>query len=237
MLSVSSNFKPYIIRLLDYKYNFIIRSTTSVSFLKQVLEKRAFVCVTLCNCKLCVLQLRVRSRTLNGLHYYCFSLVSGSWLDTIQQQRRENDEQERSTCVTCVEMFVLQGESLLRETLSWWTPTRRITTYHSWFAILFSRNERNVSRPLYHGIFILICPNMLSAMSVDSAYVRILWKLRQQRGLKMVLAYVTNVLVKMKMFRTRCMLFYFAKTIGFMSSGNTFPFYLHLFWRTFQQPN
>jgi len=31
--------------------------------------------------------------------------------------------------------------------------------------------------------------------------------LRQQRGLKMVLAYVTNVLVKMNMFRTRCMLF------------------------------
>ena len=31
----------------------------------------------------------------------------------------------------------------------------------------------------------------------------------------MVLAYVTNVLVKMNMFRTRCMLFYFAKTIKF----------------------
>jgi len=42
-------------------------------------------------------------------------------------------------------------------------------------------------------------------------------KLRQQRGLKMVLAYVTNVLVKMNMFRTRCMLFYFAKTIEFVS--------------------
>jgi hypothetical protein len=41
--------------------------------------------------------------------------------------------------------------------------------------------------------------------------------LRQQRGLKMVLAYVTNVLVKMNMFRTRCMLFYFAKTIEFVS--------------------
>jgi hypothetical protein len=40
---------------------------------------------------------------------------------------------------------------------------------------------------------------------------------RQQRGLKMVLAYVTNVLVKMNMFRTRCMLFYYAKTIEFVS--------------------
>jgi len=28
---------------------------------------------------------------------------------------------------------------------------------------------------------------------------------------------VTNVLVKMNMFRTRCMLFYFAKTIEFVS--------------------
>ena len=35
--------------------------------------------------------------------------------------------------------------------------------------------------------------------------MRILWKLRQQRGMKMVLAYVTNVLVKINMFRTRCM--------------------------------
>jgi len=67
--------------------------------------------------------------------------------------------------------------------------------------------------------------------------VRILWKLRQQRGLKMVLAYVTNVLVKMNMFRTRCMLFYFAKNIEFVSWGNNFPFCLHLFLRTVQQPN
>jgi len=40
--------------------------------------------------------------------------------------------------------------------------------------------------------------------------------LKQQHGLKMVLAYVTNVTVKMNMFRTRCMLFYFAKTIEFV---------------------
>ena len=49
------------------------------------------------------------------------------------------------------------------------------------------------------------------------ACVCILRKLRQQRGLKMVLAYVTNVLVKMSMFRKRCMLIYFAKTIEFVS--------------------
>jgi len=45
-----------------------------------------------------------------------------------------------------------------------------------------------------------------------------------------VLAYVTNVLVKMNIFTTRCMLFYFAKTIGFVSRGNVF-----LFVYTFQQ--
>jgi len=67
--------------------------------------------------------------------------------------------------------------------------------------------------------------------------VRTLWKLGQQCGLKMVLVYVTNVLVKMSIFRTRCMLFYFAKAIGFVSWGNSFPFYLRLFWRTYQQPN
>ena len=59
----------------------------------------------------------------------------------------------------------------------------------------------------------------------------------KQRGLKMVLAYVTNIPVKMNMFRTRCMLFYFAKTIELVSWGNIFPFCLHPFLRTFQQPN
>ena len=97
--------------------------------------------------------------------------------------------------------------------------------------------EMSVCRVMYHGISILICPNMLCAMSVDSTCVRILWKLRQQRGLTMVLAYVTSVLEKMNMFRTRCMLFYFAKTIEFVSWGSCFPFCLHLFLRTFQQPN
>jgi len=74
-------------------------------------------------------------------------------------------------------------------------------------------------------------------MSVDSACVRILWKLRQQRGSKMVLAYLINILVKMNMFRTRWVLFYFAKTIGFVSWGNISPFCVRLFLRTFQQPN
>jgi hypothetical protein len=99
--------------------------------------------------------------------------------------------------------------------------------YHSWFAIPFL--EMSVCRLLYHGIFTLICPNMSCAVSVDSACVRILWKLRQQRGLKVVLAYVTNVLVKANMFKTtRCTLSYFAKTIGFVSWGSISPFCLRL---------
>ena len=52
----------------------------------------------------------------------------------------------------------------------------------------------------------------------------------------MFLAYVTNVLVKMNMFRTRCMLFKIAKTIEFVSWGNIFSFCFHLILRTFQQP-
>jgi hypothetical protein len=78
-------------------------------------------------------------------------------------------------------------------------------------------------------------------MSVDSACVRILWKLRQQRwledGSRVCDQCPANVLVKMNMFRTRCMLFYFDKTIEFVSWGNIFPFCLHLFLRTFQHPN
>jgi len=110
------------------------------------------------------------------------------------------------------------GWEVFGETLSWWTPTRTTT---NWPPIIlglpFLLLEMSVCRLLYHGISILICPNMLCAILVNSACVCILWKMRQQRGLKMVLAYVTNVLVKMNMFRTRCMLFYFAKTIEFVS--------------------
>jgi len=73
-------------------------------------------------------------------------------------------------------------------------------------------------------------------MSVDSACVRILWKLRQQRGSKMVLAYLINILVKMNMFRTRWVLFYFAKTIGFVSWGNISPFSSTFFWGLFSSP-
>ena len=42
-------------------------------------------------------------------------------------------------------------------------------------------------------------------------------KLRQQRGLEVVLAYVTSALVKMNMSKTRCTIFFPAKTIEFVS--------------------
>jgi len=55
----------------------------------------------------------------------------------------------------------------------------------------------------------------------------------------MVLAYVTNVLVRMNMFRTRCMFFKFAKTIEFVSWGNTFPLFFSVYtfyWGHFSSP-
>ena len=42
------------------------------------------------------------------------------------------------------------------------THNNKLATYHSWFAIPFSRNERMPI--MYHGISILICPNMLRAI-------------------------------------------------------------------------
>ena len=112
------------------------------------------------------------------------------------------------------------------------THNNKSAIYHSWFAIPFSKNERkSITVPQY--LHLDLSKHVMCNVS-NSACVRILWKSRQQRGLKMVLAYVTNVLVNM--FRTSCMLIYFAKTIEFVSWGNIFPFCLHLFLRTFQQP-
>ena len=68
------------------------------------------------------------------------------------------------------------GREVFGETLSWWTPTR---TTKNWPLIILGLQplflEMSVCRLLFHGISILICPNMLCAMSVDSACVRILW--------------------------------------------------------------
>jgi hypothetical protein len=91
---------------------------------------------------------------------------------------------------------------------------------------------------LYHGISILTCPNMLCAMSVDSACVCLFWKWRQQRGLKAVLVCVISaLLVKMNMSRKSCiMLFHIARIIGFVCWGrNIHSFHLHHFLRTSQR--
>ena len=46
----------------------------------------------------------------------------------------------------------------------------------------------------------------------------------------MGLAYVISVLEKVNMFRTSCMLFYFAKAIGFVSRGNFLLFIIYIFF-------
>jgi hypothetical protein len=51
------------------------------------------------------------------------------------------------------------------------THNNRLKSF-SWFAIPFSSNERMPT--IVRGISILICPNILRAMSVDSACMRIL---------------------------------------------------------------
>ena len=42
------------------------------------------------------------------------------------------------------------------------THNNKLATYHSWFATFLI--EMSVCRLLYHGFFILICPNMLCAI-------------------------------------------------------------------------
>jgi len=116
------------------------------------------------------------------------------------------------------------GWEVFGETLSWWTPTRTTTNWPliilAWFATPFSRNEcmltivpwylhlnrskhvlRNVSRLRLHA----------HTLKVEAAA----WL---EDGFRV--CDHTNVL--MNMFKTRCMLFYFAKTIGLMSWGNIF---------------
>ena len=64
------------------------------------------------------------------------------------------------------------GWEVFGETLSWWTPTRTTT---NWPLTILGLPplflEMSVYQLLYRGIFILICPNMLRAMSVNSACV------------------------------------------------------------------
>jgi hypothetical protein len=103
------------------------------------------------------------------------------------------------------------------------THNNKLATYHSWFAIPFSRNERMpiyVPRYLHLDLSKHVMRNIsrfrlrAHTLKVEAAA----WLAYVTNVLvKMVLAYVTNVLVKMNMFRTSRMLFYFAKTIEFVS--------------------
>ena len=91
----------------------------------------------------------------------------------------------------------------------------KLATYHSWFAIPFSRNERmpiNILQYLHLDLSKHVMRNIrrfrLRAHTL---------KVEAAAWLEDGSCVVTNVLVKMNTFRTRCMLFYFAKTIEFVS--------------------
>ena len=81
----------------------------------------------------------------------------------------------------------------------------KLATYHLWFAILLSRNERmltNVPRYLHLDLSRQVMRNV-SRLRLRAHTL----KVEAAAWHEMVLAYVTNVLVTMNMFRTRCMLF------------------------------
>ena len=93
------------------------------------------------------------------------------------------------------------------------THNNKLATYHSWFAIPFSRNERMptiVPRYLHLDLSKHVMRNV-SRLRLRAHFL----KLRQQRGLKVVLACVTSALVKKNKFRTRCMLFILSKYLCF----------------------
>jgi len=87
---------------------------------------------------------------------------------------------------------------------------------------------QSVCWPLYHGIFTLICQNMLCASNVSRLHLHAhTLKVEAAAWLEDGSRVCDQFMVKINLFRTRCMLFYFAKTIEFVSSGNSFPFCLH----------
>ena len=95
------------------------------------------------------------------------------------------------------------------------THNNKLTTYHSWFATPFFRNEcmpTKVPRYLHLDLSKHVMRNIrrlcLRAHTL---------KVEAAAWLEDGSCVVTNVLVKMNTFRTRCMLFYFAKTIEFVS--------------------
>ena len=112
------------------------------------------------------------------------------------------------------------------------THNNKLATYHSWFAIPFSRNERmpinNVPRYLHLDLSKHVVRN-ISRFRLRAHTLKVAAAAWLEDG-SCVCDQCPCILVKMNMFRTRCMLFYFAKTIEFMSWGNIFLFYLRFFW-------
>jgi len=121
------------------------------------------------------------------------------------------------------------------------THNNKLTTYHSWFATPFSRNERMLT----------IVPRYLH-LDLSKHVMRNVSKLRlQAHTLKVEAAawlawrWVSCMWPPMPWGRWTCserevhaLLFCQDHQVcELMSWGNIFHFCLHLFWRTFQQPN
>jgi len=97
--------------------------------------------------------------------------------------------------------------------------------------------EMSVCRPTIVPRYLHLNLSKHVMHNVSRLPLRVLWKLRQQRGLMMVLAYVTNVLLMMNIIRTRCMLFYFAKTNELWAEETFFFSVNAFFWGFFSSPS
>jgi len=120
----------------------------------------------------------------------------------------------------------------------WWTRPTRTTT--NWPLInlglpsLFL--EMSVCQLLYFGIFILICPNMLCAMSVDSACAYF-----ESWGSSVAWRWFSRMW-PMSWWRWTssewgACSFIIPSPSGLRAKETLYPFYSHLLLRTFQQPN
>ena len=132
--------------------------------------------------------------------------------------------------------------------LSWWTPTRTTTNWppimHSWCSILVSSNERmptTVPRHLHLDLFkhamrnvsrLRLCSHTLkveAAVWLEGGLWQVPWCDKYLEGGLWQVPCDKYLDVTSNMFKTSWTLFYSAKTIGFVSWGNTFSFFVHLF--------
>ena len=95
------------------------------------------------------------------------------------------------------------------------THDNKLATYHSWFAIPFSRNER---MPTIVPWYLRLDLSKHAMRNVSRLRLRAhTLKVEAAAWLEDGFRVCDHTNVLMNMFKTRCMLFYFAKTIGLMS--------------------